>query len=605
MVKIVTCDEHEHHSIEPNTLNLSSMRKQLCTAALGLISSLVFGQGNVVVQVLSPASIADSYSNAYAVAASGWSVPDLTLPENSVQDELVLAFDGSAADSLGCEPLVNGEAVNGRIAVIYRGECNFSLKALNAQNAGARAVLLISNGDDLNINMQGGDFGTQVNIPVAMISQSSGAIIRPVIEAETVIALIGNNFGAFPNNLNVDGFGLFAPSALAVPSLVAADASEYQVAMGGFVYNFGSAEQTSARLRGVVTQNGIEVYNEVSENVTIAPGDSVLVTLPQFTQSSYSGEYEITYTAESDEIEEFDNDNEYSFPLLFGDLLSYVPVDPATNLPIAEITVAPATFEGLFRTCIAFSDTNASRLAVTGLHFAGRTPVDVVEPNDSVLTGLLVTSYAFLWTDLLSDAFTIPSDAGLSTLTNGSYSYDSDRQGESIYIPFDDAVVLEDNQRYLFCVETAESFLRHGWNETIDYALTSDPTLGVSDEPTSTIRNGATWFNGFTGLGGSPALALKTIAANSIGINEQDRVELTPFPNPAQNVLRIPMKGFDGAAMLRIFNTTGAVVSEQKVAVGGNETMVVDLTNVANGTYLFHVDFENGKRSDFRVVVTK
>ncbi|MGV3636548.1 MAG: PA domain-containing protein [Flavobacteriales bacterium] len=581
------------------------MRKQLCTAAFGLISGLTFGQGNVVVQVLSPSSIADSYSNAFAVAASGWSVPDLTLPENAVQDELVLAFDGTAADSLACEPLVNGEAVNGRIAVIYRGDCNFSLKALNAQNAGARAVLLISNNDDLNINMQGGDFGTQVTIPVAMISQSSGAVIRPVIDSETVIALIGNNFGVFPNNLNIDGFDLFAPSALAVPGLVATDASEYQVAMGGFVHNFGSAEQTSARLRAVVTQDDIEVYNEVSENVTIAPGDSVLITLPQFTQSSYSGLYDITYTAESDATDEFDDDNTYTVPLLFGDLFSYVPVDTATNLPIAEITVAPATFEGLFRTCIAFSDTNASRLAVTGLHFAGRTPVDVVEPNDSVLTGLLVTSYAFLWTDLLSDAFTVPSDAGLSTLTNGSYSYDSDRQGESIYIPFDEAVVLEDNQRYLFCVETAESFLRHGWNETIDYALTSDPTLGVSSEPTSTIRNGPTWFNGFTGLGGSPALALKTIAANSIGINETERLDITPFPNPAQNFLRIPMKGFDGAAMLRIFNTTGAVVSEQKVAVSGNETMVVDLTNVANGTYLFQVDFENGKRSDFRVVVTK
>lgn len=581
------------------------MRKQLFTAAFGLLSTLAFGQGNVVVQVLSPGSIADSYSNAIAVAASGWSVPDLTLPENAVTDELVLAYDGTAADSLACEALVNGEAVNGRIAVIYRGSCNFSLKALNAQNAGARAVLLISNGDDLNINMQGGDFGMDVTIPVAMISQSSGAIIRPVIEAETVTALIGNNFGAFPNNLNIDGFDLLAPSALAVPSLVAADASEYQVSLGGFVHNFGSAEQTSARLRAVVTQDGTEVYNEVSESVTIAPGDSVLIQLPQFTQSAYSGEYEITYSAESDVEDEFGNDNSYTIPLLFGDLLSYVPVDAATNLPLADLTVAPATFEGLFRTCIAFSDTNASRLAVTGLHFTGRTPVDIQEPNDSVLTGLLVTSYAFLWTDFLTDAFTIPSDAGLSTLSNGSYSYDSDRQGESIFIPFDDAIVLEDNQRYLFCVETAESFLRHGWNEAVDYTLTSDPTLGVSNEPTSTIRNGATWFNGFQGLGGSPALAVKTIAANSIGINEQDRVELTPFPNPAQNVLRVPMKGFDGAAMLRIFNTTGAVVSEQKVAVGGNETMVVDLTNVANGTYMFHVDFENGKRSDFRVVVTK
>ncbi|HRF81458.1 MAG TPA: T9SS type A sorting domain-containing protein, partial [Flavobacteriales bacterium] len=126
------------------------------------------------------------------------------------------------------------------------------------------------------------------------------------------------------------------------------------------------------------------------------------------------------------------------------------------------------------------------------------------------------------------------------------------------------------------------------------------------DQPTTMLRNSVDgWFNGFGNATGTPSLAVRTIAANSIGINELDRVELTPFPNPAQDILRIPMKGFDGAAMLRIFNATGAVVSEQKVAVGGNETMVVDLSNVANGTYMFHVDFENGQRSDFRVVVTK
>lgn len=581
------------------------MRKQLFTAALGLLSTLAFGQGNVVVQVLSPSSITDSYSNAFAVAASGWSVPDLTLPENAVTDELVLAFDGTTADSLACEPIVNGEAVNGRIAVIYRGSCNFSLKALNAQNAGARAVLLISNGDELNINMQGGDFGLDVTIPVAMISQSSGAIIRPVIEAEPVTAFIGNNFGFFPNNLNLDQFDLLAPSASAVPSLLAADASEYQVSLGGFLHNFGSVAQTTARLRAVVTQDGTEVYNEVTDNVSIAPGDSVLLTLPQFTQTSYSGEYEITYTAESDESDEFPNDNSYTIPLLFGDLLSYVPVDATTNLPVSEISVAPATFEGVFRSCIAFSDTNASRLAVTGLHFSARTATDVVEPIDSALTDMLVVTYAFLWSDELTDAFTIPTDAGLSTLSNGNYGYDSDRQGEAIYIPFDVPVVLEDGERYLFCAETLEGVVRHGWNESVDHTLMSDPDLGVSNEPTSAIRNGQTWFNGFVGLGGSPALALKTIAANSIGIDETERVDITPYPNPAQNLLRVPMQGSNGAAMLRIFSTTGAMVSEQKVAVGGNETMVVDLTNVANGTYMFHVDFENGKRSDFRVVVTK
>lgn len=582
------------------------MRKQLSTLALGLLSGLAVGQGNVVVQVLSPAPIANSYANAFAVAASGWGVADLTIPENAVLGQLVMAYDGSAADSLACESIVNQAEVAGNIAVIYRGSCTFGQKALNAQEAGALAVLLISNGDDLNINMQGGDFGPQVTIPVAMISQSSGAVIRPVVDVEPVSAFIGNNFGAFPNNLNLDELDIFLPHGLGIPSLVATNASEFQVPLGSFVRNFGNEAQNTARLRVRITQNGNEVYNQVSNDVELQPGDSVFVTLPQFTQSSYTGVYNITYSVESDVTDDFPNDNSLTIPLSFGELISYAPLDPVTLLPSSDGSVIPATFTETFSSCLVYSNPNASRLAVTGLYFTGRTPTDVVAPLDSALTGMLVSTSAFLWSGTLENAFTLPIAGSLATLYNGSYNYDSDRQNEPVFIPFPAAIVLENNERYLFCAETADPLLRHGWSNAVDYQLTSDPDLGVDDQPTTMLRNSVDgWFNGFGNATGTPSLAVRTIAANSIGINELDRVELTPFPNPAQDILRIPMKGFDGAAMLRIFNATGAVVSEQKVAVGGNETMVVDLSNVANGTYMFHVDFENGQRSDFRVVVTK
>jgi hypothetical protein len=60
-----------------------------------------------------------------------------------------------------------------------------------------------------------------------------------------------------------------------------------------------------------------------------------------------------------------------------------------------------------------------------------------------------------------------------------------------------------------------------------------------------------------------------------------------------------------GAATLSVFDLSGAVVMTNKVGIGGDQTLTVDLQNLANGTYIFRMDFENGKRSDFRVVVTK
>lgn len=577
------------------------MRKQLLTLVSGLMTAAAFAQGNVVVQVITPSSIAGSYSNAYAVADDGWSVPDLTLPENAVQSELAFGYDGSSADSLGCEALVNGSEVAGKIAVIYRGSCNFSLKALNAQNEGALAVLLISNGDDLNIAMQGGDYGLDVTIPVVMISQTSGAQIRAVMEVEPVTAIIGNNYGAFPNNLSVDAFDFLVPAAAAYPRAMAANPGEFFVSLGGFVHNFGSADQGTVRLHATVTQEGTEIYNEVAEVSSLAPGDSAFISLPDLNQDMWDGNYEITYMVESDLEDEFIEDNTYTIPMHFADMLSYAPVDAVTSKPIAPISVVPAEFEGPYRSCIAMNGANLGRLSVTGMYFTGRTPTDEMEPLDSALTGRLVATYAYLWTDVIANAFTIPTDGGLATLDNGSYTYTENLQSEPVFIPFSEPISLANDQRYLFCVETYESIFRHGWNEDVDYGQNADYIA----EPTSLIRDGATWFNGWNGLGGAPAISVETVVTTSIGIEENDRVELTPFPNPTRDQLRIPMKGQTGAAALRIFSLDGQLVSEQKVAVGGNETIVVDLTGMSAGTYQFHMDFENGQRSDFRVVVTK
>jgi len=578
------------------------MLKHLLPLTFGLTCTLGYAQGDVVVQVISPNSIAGNYAHAYAVAASGWSVPDLMDPANAVQQELVLGYDGSAADSLGCEALVNGAEVDGKIAVIYRGTCNFSLKALNAQNAGAAAVLLISNGNDLNINMQGGDYGDQVTIPVVMISQADGATIRSVMEQEPVTAFIGNNFGAFPTNLNIDVYDVMVPPAAGYPSILASSAAEYEAVLGGYVHNFGSEAQSSARLRAVVTQNGTEVYNEVGEALNLVPGDSALILLPSFTQPNLSGEYIITYTAEADLPDDFAADNTYTTSLYFGDLVSYAPIDASTNLPTGEVGVVPRGFGSGFRTCLSFIDPNASRLAVTGLQFTGSTPVDRAAPVDTSLINMDVYIYAFQWVDLITDFYARPTDNGLVSMTNGngSYTYTSDLQDESIFIPFAAPLTLQDNQRYLFCVETQDSLVRHGWNDQLDYETTGSQTLS----PTTLIYAGQ-WYNGFTGLAGAPSVAAKTMDINSIGIREDEKVELTPFPNPTADMVRIPMRGHHGAAVLRIFGSDGTLCSEQKTSITSNEVMNVDLTGMSAGTYMFHLEFENGKRSDFRVVVTK
>ncbi|MBE5315110.1 MAG: M36 family metallopeptidase [Xanthomonadales bacterium] len=87
-----------------------------------------------------------------------------------------LVNDGGAEGGvLGCTALTNGAAISGRIAVVKRGVCEFGVKALNAQNAGAVAVVMWNNQGGTALFAPGaGTAGGQVTIPVFAISQNSG-----------------------------------------------------------------------------------------------------------------------------------------------------------------------------------------------------------------------------------------------------------------------------------------------------------------------------------------------------------------------------------------------------------------------------------------------
>ena len=81
----------------------------------------------------------------------------------------------------GCEPLnaANSLAVNGRIALIARGTCGFTVKVKNAQNAGAVAVLISDNVVENAAAPSGlGGADATVTIPAVRIFLSDGDKLR-------------------------------------------------------------------------------------------------------------------------------------------------------------------------------------------------------------------------------------------------------------------------------------------------------------------------------------------------------------------------------------------------------------------------------------------
>lgn len=76
----------------------------------------------------------------------------------------------------GCTAITSPLA--GKVALIDRGACDFSLKALNAQQAGATAVIVANNQATAIFTMGAGTSANRVRIPAVMISQSDGAALK-------------------------------------------------------------------------------------------------------------------------------------------------------------------------------------------------------------------------------------------------------------------------------------------------------------------------------------------------------------------------------------------------------------------------------------------
>src|SRR4030095_14295533 len=72
--------------------------------------------------------------------------------------------------------------VNGKIALIDRGDCAFVEKVFGAQLGGAVGAIIINNVDGPPLAMGGSDApGNVISIPAVMISKADGAILKAQI----------------------------------------------------------------------------------------------------------------------------------------------------------------------------------------------------------------------------------------------------------------------------------------------------------------------------------------------------------------------------------------------------------------------------------------
>jgi hypothetical protein len=153
--------------------------------------------------IASPSSIAGAIKG--GTAAFG---PAITA--TPVAGDLVQALDAATgadpSTTDGCTALTNASAINGNIALIDRGECDFAVKVLNAQNAGAVAAVIVNNQGNEVIDMGGTE--PLVAIPSVFIGQDNGDLIETELGGTVAasIALVVKD-GDFDNGIIIHEYG--------------------------------------------------------------------------------------------------------------------------------------------------------------------------------------------------------------------------------------------------------------------------------------------------------------------------------------------------------------------------------------------------------------
>jgi hypothetical protein len=575
------------------------------------ISSIVTGlcaYSQSVLLGISPVAVEGSYTHTWADPAGGWATPDFNVPGTYVQGDLMLVEDGSAGTNAqgnpisqeGCNPLTND--LTGKIAVIYRNTCNFSVKALNAQTAGAIGVIII-NRDPEAIAMGAGTDGASVTIPTVMVSSIDGALFTSEMSNGPVNVFIGNKVGVFANDASIRPGGTLISKSTGVPSQLAQNGSEFSFDIGTQLFNDGSAAQSNIVVNAKVTNpSGATVYDNSITVANLAAADSVYLypgeaqSFPAFSLSSYpAGRYTLTYTVGLDAAnDDYPGDNVISSDFVINDsIFSFSALNSVNNLPTGVGGYRPSTNNSTFSVCNVISDPNASRIGVEGMYFAL-----VTNAADSIdLTGEEIALNLYEWADVFTDL----NDANLAfnvltPLSFGYYYYPSDLQDSIVYGALQTPVVLEDGKRYLACAQTVNLNVFFRYDTRINY------TMNVNDylQPLYPVESDGTYSAGGFGSDNAPSMAVKVFNASELSVAESNVVNGVAYPNPAVDNITVSLKA-EGNATITMTDVAGRIVLTKSAdLVNGKTDLNIAALNA--GVYVVNVVLENGKTAQFNVV---
>ena len=182
---------------------------------------------------------------------------DGPVPASPLTAPVIDVTQAGDSDGLLCNPLSSAALANS-LALVLRGQCDFSVKVANAQTAGAVGVIFIDNGSGL----ADWSVGSSTLIPAFLVSQPDGGNLKSYIDAHSgtdatmnpapiqvqasTLGVIGKSVAYFASRGPVTGTGALKPDVSAAATDFLLAAQNYDPYGELFSYaGYGAADGTS------------------------------------------------------------------------------------------------------------------------------------------------------------------------------------------------------------------------------------------------------------------------------------------------------------------------------------------------------------------------
>ena len=523
------------------------------------------------------------------------SIPELDGIGIFIQDTLELVYDGSHTGNNpaysdphllaneGCldangQPYIQS-SLNGKIAVLYRGTCEFGMKTWLAENNGAEAVLLINHtANDFAPGMAGGDSGTVVNIPIVSLSYEDGNYLLKQMEKGPVVVRIGNDRSNLSYDIMTKKSRCLGPPLRTMPYK---SFHEYIKDMHAYelisITNTGSQDLDFKYWNILEYQSSVIAHsfwngdNVPNNDYTISYGtdiDSIMLPDPGSIQQLPQGPHTLTTFLESNFDEDTTN-NKASFPLFFNNVVSLASTDSSNGEIIANFY--PSEHDSSYISCMYLDPSLTSQIGANpeGVYFS-------ISKDDGLVGGEQIE-------------LEIYPDLSSSSIFNDTYTCPSDTLNKKIiYHP----ITLQSIDGYI-CLKTESPSVKFGYESVPNYL--SDYVYDIDEQQFllgdgmnrrfNPVQIDGVWDE-FYGWGRVKALSLGIKYGSPQNIAENKAIKTELFPNPTKDIVTISVADFSGNIFTEVYDIVGNKLQST------SET-TISLGDYANGIYLLKVAYGN------------